>query len=57
MEESKTLHPKIHAGILNIENQKIHQKLKIHNYENIDLVIANFYPFEKILNHKKSKNN
>ena len=54
----KTLHPKIHAGILNKRNNKIHQNdLKKNNFENIDLVIVNFYPFEKTLkntnNHKK----
>ena len=51
----KTLHPKIHAGILNKRNNKSHQKeLKINNFENIDLVIVNFYPFEQTL--KKTKN-
>ena len=51
----KTLHPKIHAGILNKRKSKIHlQDLKINNFENIDLVIVNFYPFEKTL--KKTKN-
>ena len=54
----KTLHPKIHAGILNKRNDKSHLKdLKINNFENIDLVIVNFYPFEKTIlntkNHKK----
>jgi len=54
----KTLHPKIHAGILNKRNNKVHQNdLKKNNFENIDLVIVNFYPFEKTLsntnNHKK----
>ena len=54
----KTLHPKIHAGILNKRRNKIHIKdLKNNNFENIDLVIVNFYPFEKTLsnskNHKK----
>ena len=54
----KTLHPKIHAGILNKRNNKSHLKdLKINNFENIDLVIVNFYPFEKTLkettNHNK----
>ena len=54
----KTLHPKIHAGILNIRNNKKHLKeLKVNNFKNIDLVIVNFYPFEKTLfqnkNHKK----
>ena len=51
----KTLHPKIHAGILNKRNNKSHLKdLKNNNFENIDLVIVNFYPFEKTL--KKIKN-
>ena len=46
----KTLHPKIHAGILNIRKNKKHKKdIKINNFENIDLVIVNFYPFEKHL--------
>ena len=46
----KTLHPKIHAGILNKRNKKSHcQDLKNNNYENIDLVIVNFYPFEETL--------
>ena len=41
----KTLHPKIHAGILNKRNNKSHQKDLIkNNFEKIDLVIVNFYP-------------
>mgnify|MGYP001249437935 CR=1 FL=1 len=54
----KTLHPKIHAGILNKREKKSHLKdLKNNDFENIDLVIVNFYPFEetlkKTINHKK----
>ena len=54
----KTLHPKIHAGILNKRDSKTHLKdLRINNFENIDLVIVNFYPFENTLkkttNHRK----
>ena len=54
----KTLHPKIHAGILNKRNNKSHhQDLIDNNFDNIDLVIVNFYPFEQTLentsNHKK----
>ncbi len=54
----KTLHPKIHAGILNKRNSKSHLKdLHNNNFENIDLVIVNFYPFENTLkqtnNHRK----
>ena len=54
----KTLHPKIHAGILNKRSNKSHQnEMRKNNFENIDLVIVNFYPFENILkntnNHHK----
>ena len=54
----KTLHPKIHAGILNKRQNKSHKKdLNKNNFKNIDLVIVNFYPFEDTLkttkNHKK----
>ena len=51
----KTLHPKIHAGILNKRKSKIHLKdLKNNNFENIDLVIVNFYPFEETLKNTKN---
>ena len=46
----KTLHPKIHGGILNKRNNKKHfRDIKNNNIENIDLVIVNFYPFEKVI--------
>ena len=54
----KTLHPKIYAGILNKRDNKSHyQDLIKNNFENIDLLIVNFYPFEETLknssNHSK----
>ena len=54
----KTLHPKIYAGILNKRDEKNHKNdMRLNKFENIDLVIVNFYPFEKVLrsttNHKK----
>ena len=53
----KTLHPKIHAGILSKRSDKLIEDLKNNNFEEIDLVIVNFYPFEKTLeqtnNHLK----
>ena len=53
----KTLHPKIHAGILNKRNNKSHQKdLKINNFENIDLVIVNFYPLSQTLKNTNNQN-
>jgi len=53
----KTLHPKIHAGILNKRSNKSHQKdIKNNSFQNIDLVIVNFYPFEKTLGQIKDHN-
>jgi len=53
----KTLHPKIHAGILNKRNNKNHLKdLNNNNFENIDLVIVNFYPFENTIKSTKNHN-
>ena len=54
----KTLHPKIHAGILSKRDSKSHcRDLIENNFKDIDLVIVNFYPFEETLkntnNHKK----
>ncbi len=54
----KTLHPKIYAGILYKRNDKSHYKDLIkNNFQNIDLVVVNFYPFEDIIrktsSHKK----
>ena len=49
----KTLHPKIHAGILNIRKNKKHKKdLEKQNFLDIDLVIVDLYPFEKQLKEK-----
>ena len=54
----KTLHPKIHAGILNIRKNYKHKKdLKKRNIKNIDLVIVDLYPFEKKLEEKKKFQN
>ena len=54
----KTLHPKIHAGILHDRQNKKHQhEMLKQNFPAIDLIIVNFYPFQKIvLNSKNSKN-
>ena len=51
----KTLHPKLYGGILSKRNNTKHQNELLKNkYDEIDLVIVNFYPFEETL--KKSKN-
>ena len=53
----KTLHPKIHAGILNQRKNKKHKEdIKKNSFENIDLVIVNFYPFLKTLELTKNHN-
>ena len=53
----KTLHPKLYAGILNKRENKNHKKeLKKNNYDEIDLVIVNFYPFEKTLENTDDHN-
>ncbi|MCV3405545.1 bifunctional phosphoribosylaminoimidazolecarboxamide formyltransferase/IMP cyclohydrolase [Campylobacter lari] len=44
----KTLHPKIHGGILYKREDENHQKqTKEHNIESIDLLCVNLYPFKK----------
>ena len=53
----KTLHPSIYAGILSKRKNKNHKKqLKKNNFEEIDLVIVNFYPFEEILSTTNNEN-
>ena len=43
----KTLHPKIHAGILNNRSNKKHQsQMSSNKFKNIDLIVVNFYPFQ-----------
>ncbi len=52
----KTLHPKIHSGILFKRNKGSHKKtIKKFNIESIDLVITNFYPFVKTIDETNNK--
>ena len=53
----KTLHPKIHAGILHDRQNKKHKnEMSKQNFPAIDLIIVNFYPFQRIvLNSKNPK--
>jgi phosphoribosylaminoimidazolecarboxamide formyltransferase/IMP cyclohydrolase len=52
----KTLHPKLHAGILADRNNKKHLKeLEKMGATPIDLVVVNFYPFEEMLKKRKGK--
>jgi phosphoribosylaminoimidazolecarboxamide formyltransferase/IMP cyclohydrolase len=44
----KTLHPKVHGGILARRGLESHQRqMREHRIEPIDLVVVNFYPFEQ----------
>ena len=51
----KTLHPKIHAGILNVRSNRNHKlDLIKNNFKEIDLIIVNFYPFENVIKKNNS---
>ncbi|RYD24471.1 MAG: bifunctional phosphoribosylaminoimidazolecarboxamide formyltransferase/IMP cyclohydrolase, partial [Verrucomicrobiaceae bacterium] len=44
----KTLHPKVHGGLLHRRDDKTHlSQAKEHNIPPIDLVVVNLYPFEE----------
>lgn len=50
----KTLHPKVHGGLLYIRGNEEHEKtIKEHNIEPIDLVLIDLYPFEKVSEEEK----
>jgi phosphoribosylaminoimidazolecarboxamide formyltransferase/IMP cyclohydrolase len=43
----KTLHPKIHGGLLSLRDKKDHaEAMTKHGIEGIDLLVSNLYPFE-----------
>lgn len=45
----KTLHPKVHGGLLAIRDDAEHQEaMKAHGIEGIDVVVINLYPFEDV---------
>src|SRR6187549_1680772 len=44
----KTLHPKVHGGILALRDVATHTRaMSEHSIAGIDLVVVNLYPFEK----------
>ncbi|OUX54612.1 MAG: bifunctional phosphoribosylaminoimidazolecarboxamide formyltransferase/IMP cyclohydrolase [Pelagibacteraceae bacterium TMED287] len=54
----KTLHPKIHSGILFNRSNKVHKtEMKKQKFLSIDLVIVNFYPFEEAISKSKNLRN
>ncbi len=49
----KTLHPKIHGGLLAVRDNPEHLKqLKEHGIGLIDMVVVNLYPFENVIQKK-----
>ena len=51
----KTLHPRIHAGILAVRENREHvETLLEHNIQWIDLVVCNLYPFEATVAQESS---
>ena len=54
----KTLHPKIHAGILAKRESSLHlSQLKSKNIDEINLVVVNLYPFVEKVNNKENDEN
>ena len=52
----KTLHPKVHGGLLAVRDSEEHMKEAGENeIEMIDLVIVNLYPFEKTVTKEAEK--
>ncbi len=46
----KTLHPRIHGGLLNVRDKPEHQReMEEHGILNIDLLVCNLYPFSKTI--------
>ena len=51
----KTLHPKIHAGILHDRKNKAHKsEMSKQKFPSIDLIVVNFYPFQKVVTETKN---
>jgi phosphoribosylaminoimidazolecarboxamide formyltransferase/IMP cyclohydrolase len=51
----KTLHPKVHGGLLAVRDNEVHMKtVQEHGIELIDMVIVNLYPFFENVNKEIS---
>ena len=51
----KTLHPRVHGGLLALRDEPSHAKaMKEHGIEGIDLLVCNLYPFEATVARKAS---
>ena len=54
----KTLHPKIHAGILHDRQNKNHKyQMSKQKFPPIDLIVVNFYPFQKVVTGSRKPEN
>ncbi len=54
----KTLHPKIHAGILHDRQNRTHKnEMSKKKFPAIDLIVVNFYPFQKVVMGTKNPKN
>ena len=46
----KTLHPKVHGGLLAVRSNETHRNaMRMHQISPIDLVVVNLYPFEETI--------
>lgn len=51
----KTLHPKIHGGLLGLRGDPAHEREMAENeIEPIDMLVVNFYPFEEVISREDS---
>ncbi len=46
----KSLHPKVHAGLLGVRDSKLHvEQMQSHELQWVDLVVVNLHPLDKML--------
>ncbi|HEO70390.1 MAG TPA: hypothetical protein ENN80_03945, partial [Candidatus Hydrogenedentes bacterium] len=46
----KSLHPKIHAGLLGVRDNKVHcEQMQAHGYPWVDLVVVNLHPLQALM--------
>jgi len=46
----KSLHPKVHAGLLGLRDNKLHvEQMQAHGYPWIDLVVVNLHPLQELM--------
>ncbi len=46
----KSLHPKVHAGLLGLRDNKVHvEQMQAHDFQWIDLLVANLQPVDQLI--------